>query len=176
MMARVLLILIVCLVLGSVGCNFGGFDDNKAVLAIEGTPVRLDAEYVMLTPQQVECGVQNDLWEQPVQTGKLGTGRLTAAGRELKFSDDVSIGDLRSPYVQIRGEFPMKYFEAPTVRDGRDPDQKLADSKVGVIIQHTCFPNPLPMMGVKKGKFVQDTGPIFVFRNNNGWVLDSVLH
>src|SRR5882724_2153215 len=88
--------LFVCLALICAGCGSDGFSPN----VIEATPLKIDAEYVILTPTQVQCGVREDLWEEPVQQSERSTARLKQKARDLKFADDVSIGDLRYPYAQ----------------------------------------------------------------------------
>lgn len=158
------------------GCGPSDFNYGKVGNIIQGSPVRLDAEYVMLTPPQVDCGVQEDLWDQPMQSGHRQIARLTQKGRDLKFSDDVSIGEMRSPYVQIRGDFNLFVIEITNDRDGPEPLTRLVETKVAAIIQHTCFPNPLPIMGVRKGNFTQDYSPILLFRYTNGWQLESFRH
>lgn len=56
-------------------CGPNDFNYGKVRNIIEGSPQRLDAEYVMLTQQQYDCGVQEDLWDPPVPAllpGKKG--------------------------------------------------------------------------------------------------------
>jgi len=154
------------------GCSSDSFN----VSIVEAAPMKIDAEYVTLTGPQVECGVREELWEAPVQSGDRSTARLAAKGRDLKFAEDVSIGDQRLPYVQIRGEFPLKFLDSVTVKDGPEKETKLIETKVGAIIQHACFPAPLPIMGVRHGKFTQDYPPVFFYRLNNGWQFERVVH
>jgi hypothetical protein len=160
-------------------CGANDFNYGKVRNIIEGSPLRLDAEYVMLTQQQYECGLQEELWEpplHPIMQGQSGTARLGQKGRDLKFSDDVMLGDKRYPYVQIRGDFNLFVNEITSDRAGSDEFQRFAETKVAVVIQHTCFPTPLPLMGVKKGQFTQDYSPILEFRYNNGWTIERVVH
>jgi hypothetical protein len=163
---------VVCLSVLCAGCSSDNF--NPGIL--ESAPVRLDAEYVMLTSNQLQCGSQEDLWEAPAQSGDRSTARLLPKGRALNFADDVSVGDMRQPYVQIRGDFPLKVVDIVNTKDGADKDSKSMEAKVGVIFQHTCFPTPLPIMGVRKGNFTQESAPVFQFRNNGGWQLEKVAH
>jgi len=158
------------------GCGAGDFNYGKVRNIIEGAPLHLDAEYVMLTPQQVDCGVQNELWDTPSGPGAHKTAHLTQKARDLKFSDDVSVGDMNRPYVQIRGDFSMSVSAISGDKDGTDPNTKLVKTKVGVVIQNACFPDPLPLMGVHKGDFTQDAPPVLLFRYDNGWRLDSIVH
>jgi hypothetical protein len=158
------------------GCGAGDFNYGKVKNIIEGSPVRLDAEYVMLAPNEVDCGVQNDLWEAPVDSGGHQIARLTQKARDLKFADDISVNDLLRPYVQIRGDFSLVVAEIASDKDGPEAQSKLVEAKIGVPFQHSCFPNPLPLMGVKKGNFRQDVSPLLLFRYNNGWYLDKFVH
>lgn len=158
------------------GCGTSDFNYGKVKNLIEGSPVRLDAEYVMLSQGEFACGVQNDLWDSPSgATGRL-SAHLTQKGRDLKFADDVSVGDMPKPYVQLRGDFKLVVAEITSDRDGPEKNSKLVETKVGVQIQNSCFPNPLPLMGVKKGNFRQDVSPVLLFRFNNGWYLDGFVH
>jgi hypothetical protein len=170
-------VLVTALLMALAGCGSpGDFDHGKIVNVIQGNPVKLDAEYVMLSHPEFDCGVQNDLWEPASDNGGRSTARLTQKGRDLKFSDDVSIGDMRKPYVQIRGDFSLGAVDITADHDGTEPGTKLADTKVGAIIQHTCFPNPLQIMGVRKGNFTQDNPPILLFRLRDGWQLEKFVH
>jgi hypothetical protein len=162
------------------GCGPNDFNDGKAANMIEGNTLRLDAEYAMLTGQQYDCGIEEDLWERPLQPmglpGQIGTARLTQKGRDLKFSDDVSVGDKRYPYVQVNGDFNMKVIDIVADKDGPDQFSRLVETHVGVLIQHTCFLTALPLMGVRKGQFTQDYSPVLFFRYNNGWSIEKVVH
>ena len=61
-----------------------------------------------------------------------------------------------------------------------DPHQKgarIIEGKVGVVIDHVCFPNPVPIMGVRRGKFAQDVLPQFRFvLYSDGWHRESIQH
>ncbi|HUA82891.1 MAG TPA: hypothetical protein VMB85_03465 [Bryobacteraceae bacterium] len=159
-------------------CGQNDFNYGKVHNIMEGTPVNLDGEYVTLTPQLVDCGVEYDLWEAPFDTGSREhkVARLKQAGRDLKFGDDVSIGDMGRPYVQIRGEFNLNALDITSDKDGPEPNTRLVTAKVGVTINHRCFPEPLLLEGVRHGNFVQDQWPVFLFRFNNGWTMDRIVH
>lgn len=160
-------------------CGPNDFNYGKVGNLIEGSPMRLDAEYVMLTQAQYECGLREDLWEPPshaIVQGQSGTARVTQKGQELKFSDDVMIGDKRYPYVQIRGDFSLHVNEITSDRAGSDEFQRFVETKIGVVIPHSCFTTPLPLMGVRKGQFSQDYSPILEFRYNNGWSIEKIVH
>jgi hypothetical protein len=163
-----------------VGCGAGDFNWGKAKGIIEGSPVRLDAEYVMLDQNALDCGVQEGLWDAwtPLKgvPGEHTTARITDKARSLKFSDDVIIGEMRQPYVQIRGDFNLIALDIKSDRDGPEQGSKIVEVKTGVKIDHTCFPNPLVLMGVRKGNFTQDSNPLLVFRLDNGWQFERVMH
>jgi hypothetical protein len=176
MTPRILLSFAIGLSMLLAGC--GDFNDGKTANIIQGSPVRLDAEQVMLSDQQVGCGVDNELWDPPSQGGTRTIARLTQKARDLKFDDDVSVreGGYRSPYVQVRGEFPLSVISIESTRDGPEQDTKLVEVRVGVKIDHPCFPNPLPLMGLRKGQFTEDYPPVFEFRYYNNWQFEKVVH
>ena len=166
---------VVCL--SAAGC--GEFNDGKTRNILEANPVRLDAEQVMLTYGQVNCGVQNELWDPPYTINEATQrANLTSAGRQLKFDDSVSVSEpgYRQPYVQVRGEFQLGVLDIINTKDGPDKDTKLVDIKVGVKIGHPCFPNPLPILGLRKGQFSEDYPPVLLFRLDRGWQLDKFVH
>lgn len=159
------------------GCGSGDFNYGKVKNIVEGSPFRLDAEYVMLTPGQFDCGVSEELWDPPsAPVGHRSVAHLTQKGRDLKFSDDVSLGELRNPFVQIRGDINLVVAEISSDRDGPEQGSKLVEMKVGANIPNTCFQSPLPIMGVRKGNFTQDYSPILLFHYNNTWQLDKFQH
>jgi hypothetical protein len=168
-------LLIICGFIGLAGCGSGDFNYGKVGNLISGSPMHLDAEYVILSMGQVDCGVQNDLWDAPFDTGRR-TARLKDKGRELKFADDVSVSDMKQPYVQIRGDFNLATIDVQSDREGPEKESKLVDVKIGVPINHSCFPQPLIMMGVRKGNFTQDYVPQLLFKYNNGWYIDRIVH
>jgi len=176
MISRVSLSLAIgfCAVLA--GC--GDFNDGKTRSIIEANPVKLDAEQVVLTEAQVGCGVDKELWDPPAQAGSRTTAHLTQNGKDLKFDDDVSVKEAgyRSPYVQVRGTFPLSVIEISNTRDGSDNNTKFVETKIGIKIDHACFPDPLPVMGLKKGQFSEDFSPVLEFRYDGGWQLDKIVH
>lgn len=171
--------LVLALGLACAGCGPGPFDEQKVKIQSEAAPMRLDGEQVSLNQQQLECGVQFDLWEAPELNGLDRTvARLSAAGRALKFDDDVVVVEpgYHQPYVQIRGEFQLFVGEIPFIHDGED-GTKTAEAKIGVVIQHPCFQNPLPILGVRKGRFSQETLPKLQFvLADNRWTPEKFLH
>ena len=75
---------VVCgLCLASLACgDKTQFDDGIAKEIIEGHAVNLDEELVTITPMQLDCGVQSELWDAPSQVSQdRTTARLTPKGR-----------------------------------------------------------------------------------------------
>lgn len=167
-----LFLAIVALVLAGCGSPDFGPDSVKGIL--EGAPVSFPGEQVTLTQSQVDCGVKEDLWDPPDNH----VARLTQKGRDLKFSDDVRLNDpdVSTPYVQINGAFPVQVADGVKLRDG-NKGTKLAEVKIGVVITDDCFTAPLPVMGVKKGKFSPDAPVVFQFKGaGKEWSLDKLVH
>lgn len=163
-------------------CSCGGtkqdFDAGKAKALLEAAPVNLDGEQVTLTQGQLECGVKQELWEQPMQfSPERSTARLDQKGRDLKFGDDVVIEPNRLPYVQVRGPVSLQVDDVSNIRNGEQGGTKLVDAKAGVKLSHSCFANALPIMGVRKGNFQPDVLPTFQFSlHDDGWHVDSLVH
>lgn len=171
--------MVACLSVLVTGCTQTDFPENKAQNIMAANPIHLDAEQVMLTPAQVECGVKNELWDSPVsQNADETIARLMQAGRDLHFDDDVMVSQAgyTRPYVQVRGDFMMQLFDGLSVRsDG--PQSRFVDGKLGVIIPQSCFSDPLPLMGVRKGKFAQDAPMTIHFKLlDDGWHFDKLIH
>ena len=165
--------LLACLTLA--GCGNSGFD---LTAVLESHPVKLDGEQVILYPEQVDCGVREDLWTiSPLGDGR-SLGRLTTKGRDLQFSDDVQVGDpaVGTPYVQLHGSFGIKVMQPGSVHDEDDWD-KTADAKVGVKIDHSCFQAYPPiLMGIRHGQFDLSVNPVFRFKLDGEWLPDKVIH
>src|SRR5580698_2505500 len=156
------------------GCGSSEFGTDSIKGILEGAPVNLTNEQVILTSKQVDCGAQNELWDPPANN----IARLTQKGRDLKFSDDVRVDDpeVRIPFSQVTGSFNVSVSDVSKLRD-TDNGMKLADVKLGVVIAHDCFTAPLPLMGIKKGKFTADAPVVFRFENNGkDWTLDKLIH
>src|SRR5260370_27162419 len=145
----------------TVSCGFNSDFDAKSY--IEASPVNLEGEQVSLSMKDLECGVKADLWDSPSPaSGARTVARLSPQARSLKFSDDVTMEPNSRPYVQISGTFPLQVDEVTDVSAGADQDTKLVSARVGVKIQNSCFQNPLPLMGVKRGNFQHDTPAKFL--------------
>jgi hypothetical protein len=171
-------ILGLCLV--SLACgNKNELDEDAAKTVLQANAVNLDGEQVTLTQMQLECGVQSELWEAPAQVSQdRTTARLTSKGRELNFSDDPAIeSGFRQPYAQVRGAFPLVVDDVSAIRAGPADGTKLVEAKARIKIDHACFQNPLPIMGVKHGSFKEDTPVSFSFGlTDHGWGLERLVH
>jgi hypothetical protein len=177
--SRSLLAAVVSFCFTFLGCgNKEDFDGGRAKELLEAAPVNMDGEQVTLTQMQVECGVQEDLWDRPTQfSPERSTARLQQKGRDLRFNDDVVMEPNRPAYIQVRGAISLQVDEVSNIRDGEENGTKLVNAKAGARVQHSCFPAPLPLMGVKKGNFQADVPPTFRFRlQNDGWHAEKLVH
>ncbi len=165
----------VALALAAASCGSNTDFDAKSIL--EAAPVRLDGEQVTLSQKDVECGIKEELWDSPTQLSQATTvARLTPKGRALNFSDDVTMEVNSRPYVQVRGTFSLQVDQVTDVSAG-EKDTKLVTASAGVKVPHSCFPNPLPIMGVKHGNFQHDTPASFQLHpTKDGWAFDRVVH
>ena len=177
---RSLSAVVISLCLAFVACgDKNQFDEGVAKTILEANPVKLDGEQVTITPMELDCGVQSELWEAPAQVSQnRSTARLTSKGRELNFGDDLAIDpNFHQPYAQVRGMFSLGVEGVSSIRDGETAGTKLVEAKAGVKLQDACFPNPLPLMGVKHGVFREDTPVSFLFRQGeDGWHLENLIH
>ena len=142
--------------------------------------LQLDNEQVSLSFTQLSCGVENELWEgiPPADARQQVTYRLTPKGRALQFSDDIYVNDPGSPapFAQVRGKFYLQVDRVATIDTASD-GAKLVQAVVGVKIPHPCFTTPLPLMGIKKGKFTPDFPPMLKFENTEeGWWPTELVH
>jgi len=156
------------------------FNEDIAKDSIENKPVTLEGEQVTLTEGQIQCGVQSELWDAPSSVSPdRASAHLGANGRNLKFNDDVIIREpgATRPYVQVRGDFPLQVDSITSIKDGEDKSTKLVEAKVGIKIDNACFPQPLPLMGVRHGNFSADTPVVFHLRlEDSGWHVDKIVH
>lgn len=159
------------------GCDSGVFDDEAARALIESTKLKLSGEQVMVTPEQILCGQKKGLWIIDQTDGGNALGRLEAPGRDLLFGDDVRMGDHKftNPYVQLRGDFDVKIKKFVKMTE-ENADVKVVEAKLGVIVKHECFPEPLPLLGIDRGDFSEEAAPRVRLRQHNGWTTDQVLH
>ena len=147
--------------------------------AAEGAPVHMDSEQVSLTQQQVTCGVDKNLWDAPEPGSHRSIAHLNQPGRDLGFTDDVSIDDVgyTFPYTQIRGDFMLGFDSLVSEKDGPSRGLKTAEAKVRVKVRHDCFTGGLPIMGIVKGQF-RDNAPVtMVFAvDGDNWHMDRIVH
>jgi hypothetical protein len=161
------------------GCSHGFDEDAMRVLA-EQNPIALDSEQVTLTDGQLSCGIINDLWEEvPSDGGQRAIYRLTQKGRDLQFSDDIYARDpeFNGAYTQLRGKFFLSLAAVVAAHDGPDQGTKLVQATLGVKIPHACFADPLPIMGINKGKFTTKLAPTLLYENGDkGWLAIKLMH
>jgi len=160
-------------------CVQKDFGPDKANALLAAQPVRLDAELLGLKNEQVYCGVREELWDPPTELGERAIARLTEKGRALKFDDDVVIQEpgFQLPHVQVRGEFSIVGTDQAGSIHEVDPATRDVENRVAVRINHTCFPDPLPLLGVRHGRFAEDAIPVMRFElGNDGWRFVRILH
>jgi hypothetical protein len=165
-----------CAILG--GCRQTDFPQEKAQVLVSDHPIHLDAEQVMLSGTQLDCGIKAELWDPPSVAGDRTVARLQSAGRALNFDDDIVIGEPGNPnpYVQIRGDFPASLGNGTDIRDSEE-GVKIVTGKLGISIPHACFPDPLPLLGVRKGKFSEEAQPVMRFELlKDGWHYVKLVH
>jgi hypothetical protein len=161
------------------GCSSKDLDEDKAKTILESTPVSLDREQVTISQKEFDCGVQAELWDSPTQfSPERSTARLNQEAKRLGFSDDVVIEpSYHQPYAQVRGAFPLQIDQVSAVRDGEEASTKLVTAKAAIKIDNACFPNPLPIMAVNRGKFQEDSAVSFQFASSEaGWRLEKLVH
>lgn len=162
----------------STGCTQTDFPPEKAQSLVEMGPIHLDAEQVSLTFDQVECGVREDLWDPAVQLGERSVAHLTNNARALHFDDDVVVNEpgFVRPYVQVRGDFMATLGDSPVIHDDGQYAKKV-EGKLLIKINHQCFNDPVPVMGVRKGKFNPDVFPTLAYSlDGKGWHFDKLVH
>lgn len=172
-MFRILLVFITILAACLCGCAPSEFGGGTVKSILEGSPITLVNEQVLLNEVQLDCGTKNELWDPP--SGNMA--RLTQKAKDLKFNDDVRLHDpdIHQPYAQVSGTFSVRVADVSRVRD--DNGGKLADVKLAVVIPDECFANPVPLMGVRKGKFTPEAPVVFRFKGSDGlYTLDKLVH
>ncbi len=160
------------------GCS-NDFDETKMRGTTEGAPVQLDSEQVTLTQAQVDCGVDRELWDSPVQVSDRSVARLRQPARDLGFSDDVSLYEAgySQPYAQMRGKFMLRVETLVDTKDGPGEGYKTSVAQVRVKVPNDCFTGDLPIMGIRKGQFNQGLPVTIVFAlGDKGWYVDHFVH
>ena len=174
MMFRNLLTSITILaVAGLSSCSTPGFDSDAVKGMLESTPLELSNEQVVISDTQLECGTKNELWDPP--NGNVA--RLTQKGRDLHFTDDIRLNDpeIHVPYTQVNGKFPVQVADSSKIRD--TPGGKLADVRLGIMVAHECFTSPLPLMGIRRGKFTPEAPVVFRFKGSDkDFTFDKLMH
>ena len=164
--------------LGCAGCGVKDFDDGLAQQQAEAQPVTLDGEQLVLNDRQVDCGVKNDLWDEPTASGDHKTARLLGKGTDLKFYGDIVVDDpTLGSYVQMRGDVMLSLTLPFEIKDGPG-GTKLVSGKAAAVIAHSCFTGmPLPIMGIRKGQILPDA-PVQLryMQDGNNWRFDRILH
>jgi hypothetical protein len=81
------------------------------------------------------------------------------------------------PFVQVRGDFPLRVDSIAAIKDGEDKSTRIVEAKASVKIDDPCFQNPLPLMGIKHGDFSVDAPVVFhLHLDEAGWHADKVVH
>ncbi|MDP9112713.1 MAG: hypothetical protein M3O20_03415 [Acidobacteriota bacterium] len=178
--------LIAALLAGALASSLAGcggdpnaFDEGVAKGIAEAEPFQLDSEQVSMNVNQLTCGAGEELWEAPSNSGERSLSHLQQKGRDLNLTDDVYSGDpgFPNPYTQVRGKFALQVDQVLSIKDGEDKDTKIVQAKVGVKISDPCLNTPLPIMGIRKGKYAADLPVTLRYeRYDVGWHLVKILH
>jgi hypothetical protein len=49
--------------------------------------------------------------------------------------------------------------------------------RLGIVITHECFTTPLPLMGIRKGKFTPEAPVVFRFKGSDKeFTFDKLMH
>jgi hypothetical protein len=164
----------------STGCGDpDAFNDGVVKGAAQAEPFQLDSEQVSISPTQLACGVNDELWDAPTAGADRSISHLQQKGRDLNFSDDVSSGEsgYASPYTQVRGKFPLQLDQVISIKDGEDKYTKIVQAKVGIKVAEPCFDTPLYIMGLHKGQYRDDLPATLRYeRYGEGWHLTKIIH
>ena len=164
----------------SAGCGDpDAFNDGVAKNAAQAELFQVDSEQVGLSPAQLACGVNDDLWGAPVVGADRTISHLEQKGRDLNFSDDISSDEPghQVPYTQVRGKFPLQLDQVVSIKDGEDKNTKIVQAKVGIKIAEPCFDTPLYIMGIRKGQYHDDLPASLQYeRYDEGWHLTKIIH
>ena len=161
------------------GCNRNSLDEGKVVQVTTERPFNLESEEVSLTNAEVGCGVENNLWEAPVETPDRMVARLTQAARDLNFTDDISINEAgySQPHTQMRGKVSLAANQVLSITDGKEQGTKIVQAQIQVMVPHPCFPAPLPIMGYRRSRPAQGLAPTMEFDyTDDGWRLEKFIH
>ena len=71
----------------STGCGDpDAFNDGVVKGAAQAEPFQLDSEQVSISPTQLACGVNDELWDAPSAGADRSISHLQQKGRDLNFS------------------------------------------------------------------------------------------
>ena len=174
------------LLAGALSVLLTGCGDNSEVAlnegivmsASNGQNVKFESEQVAMTPEQLACGVQNELFGEVDLSAPRKVAPLLERGRALGFTDDVSVGEYgrERPNTQVRGTFPVVIKQVVNIKDHQN-GAKRVEVWAGLRIEHTCFGGPLQIMGVRRGALSEAAPAAFEFaRAQGGWRLVQILH
>ena len=161
------------------GCGANNFDEGRVVQIVGDRHFHLESEEVTLTNAEVGCGVENNLWDAPVEAPDRMVARLTQKARDLNFTDDISIGeaDYSQPHAQMRGDVALAASQVLSIADGKEQGTKIVQARIQVMVPHPCFPAPLPIMGIRRSRPAQGLAPTVEFDyTNDGWRLEKFIH
>jgi len=142
-------------------------------------PFNLESEEVSLPQAAVDCGVENNLWLPPEDVSGRAVARLTQKGRDLNFTDDVSINEpgYSQPHAQMRGNLSLAVNQVLSIADGTEQGTKIVQAPIQVMVPHPCFPAPLAIMGFRRSRPAQGIAPTVEFDyTNDGWRLEKFIH
>lgn len=164
----------------STGCgDADAFTEGVAKGAAQAEPFQLDSEQVDMTPNQLACGVNDDLWDPPVIGSDRTVSHLQQKARDLNITDDISSDEPghQWPYTQVRGKFPLQLDQVISIKDGDDKDTKIVQARIGIKINEPCFDTPLYIMGIRKGQYRDDLPATLQYeKDGNGWHLTKIVH
>ena len=161
------------------GCGANNFDEGRVVQVAGERPFNLESEEVTLTNAEVGCGVEQDLWDAPVEAPGRMVAHLTQKARDLNFTDDVSINEAgySLPHAQMRGKVALAVNQVLSIADGKEQGTKIVQAQIQVMVPHPCFPAPLPIMGFRRSRPAQGLAPTVEFDyTNDGWRLEKFIH
>jgi len=173
-------LILLCVVLAGCGSSDadGVLNADSAMQVGNGQAVKFDSEQISINMEQVECGVQNELFGEITPSASRKIAPLTDRARQLGFTDDVSIDESghSKPYTQVRGTFPLEIRQVVNIKDD-EKGAKRVEAWAGLRIDHYCFPAALQIMGIRRGAQTELAPAAFEYvRAEEGWKLAQILH
>ncbi len=160
------------------GSNEEALDAGRVISVSSGRKMKFESEQVAMNPEQMTCGIQNELFGEVDQSAARKVAPLLERGRALGFTDDVSVGEYGRdrPNTQVRGTFPLVVKQVVNIKDHPN-GAKRVEVWAGVRIDHPCFSGPLQIMGVRRGALSETAPAAFEFaKAEEGWRLVQILH